>query len=226
MSDGAVSPARLGRGASPSPLATTGNRTQSLSHSRSGGRLKPGAKHTEARRVGSRVRRARVCKVAVCSGKLYRQSRNTQRRGNNKASKASRNIGSFLVELGKCLALTRDHRDQGDTDDSRRLSDAVVPENVSDRSDASRGRREHDPQDIFQRSGRKGFFREEVSSEENSFRRRTSSAEERLQRISSTLGRASSEEEPPLGEELRQEKTFFRGEGSSKGGCCRRAWRA
>ena len=102
----------------------------------------------------------------------------------------------------------------------------VVTENVLDLSDASCGRREHDPQDIFQGSGRKGFFRKEVSSEENSFRRRASLAEERLQRISSTSGRAPSEEEPPLGEELLQEKNSLSGKGSSKGGLCRRAWRA
>ena len=84
---------------------------------------------------------------------------------------------------------------------------AVVPDNVLDRSDASCGRREHDPQDIFQGSGRKMFFRKEISPEENPFRRRASSGEERLQRISSTERRASSGEEPPLGEELLQERT-------------------
>ena len=94
---------------------------------------------------------------------------------------------------------------------------AVIPENVLDRSVASCGRRrEHDPQDIFQGSGKKEFFRKGISSDENSFGRRASSAEERLQRISSTLGGTSSGEEPPLGEELLQEKDFFRGRGSSK----------
>ena len=54
--------------------------------------------------------------------------------------------------------MTRDHRDQGGTDDLRRLSverlfvkrETIIQENILDRSEASCGRREPDPQDIFQ----------------------------------------------------------------------------
>ena len=55
------------------------------------------------------------------------------------------------------LRMCRKNRDQGGTDDSRRLSverlfvkrEAVLKENILDRSEASCGRREPDPQDIF-----------------------------------------------------------------------------
>ena len=80
------------------------------------------AKHTkEARRVGSRVRRARVCWVAVCSGKLYCQAEtHTKGKSNNRQSFPKHRP---LLSRVRKNALTRPYRDQGGMDDFRGLSE-------------------------------------------------------------------------------------------------------
>lgn len=93
---------------------------------------------------------------------------------------------------------------------------AVVPENVLDRSDASCGRREHDPQDIFKDLAERflqerSFFRGKRIQEKSVFGRRTSSEDKPHREKSILRRRTSSRRRASSGEELLQRKRFFKG---------------
>ena len=192
-------------------------------------RPRTNAKHLSRGWGGLKVSVAPGC-VLSCSflkGARVSRVRKNRKRANTKQIRRKRNTHTDVSQTAKTC---RKNRDQGGTDDSRRLSDerrccpmnAVILENILDRSEASCGRRGRDPQYIFQGDGienrkaekassgekllRKTPSGEELLQEKNFFRRRrASSGDELLQRKCSLSRRASS------GEELLQRERFFKG---------------
>ena len=185
--------AAWGRGASPSPPSSHGESHPELEPQPGRWKVKvlPGCevlfllrkeaerkrstqKSSEPRRFKSQ---ARVLGSRLLRETLLPKPKHTQRRGNDKDRQSFPKHRLRLSRVRKSSASP--WREIIRIRATRTIlggypKNAVVPENVLDRSDASCGRREHDPQDIFQGSGRK------VSSGKKFLQRKTHSGEERL----------------------------------------------